>query len=54
MTRLVGNALESMPEEDAQALLARVMNEIPLGVSPVSRSISPTAACSWPRMSPAT
>jgi NAD(P)-dependent dehydrogenase (short-subunit alcohol dehydrogenase family) len=33
MTRLVGNALEGLPEEDAQALLARVMNEIPLGVT---------------------
>jgi 3(or 17)beta-hydroxysteroid dehydrogenase len=31
MTRLVGNALESMPETESQALLARVMNEIPLG-----------------------
>ena len=31
MTRLVSDALESMPEEKSQALLARVMNEIPLG-----------------------
>jgi len=31
MTRLVGDALESLPEEESQALLARVMNEIPLG-----------------------
>jgi len=31
MTQLVGNALEGMPEEQAQALLSRVMNEIPLG-----------------------
>ena len=31
MTRLVGDALASMPEEESQALFARVINEIPLG-----------------------
>ncbi len=31
MTRLVGDALDALPEEESQALLARVMNEIPLG-----------------------
>ncbi|MBT8059147.1 MAG: glucose 1-dehydrogenase [Gammaproteobacteria bacterium] len=31
MTRLVSGALESMPETESQALLGRVMNEIPLG-----------------------
>jgi NAD(P)-dependent dehydrogenase (short-subunit alcohol dehydrogenase family) len=31
MTRLVGDALGSMPPKQSEALLARVMNEIPLG-----------------------